>query len=139
MFAITLRARGTIEWIQVRNTDGQFSVWDTRPETGNWALGVTRYDKTVLNKIDGSVRFNVSDRIDLYLLVADNGSLKAGKTNYQVRIRFTDERILERNVSSSSGQSPPAITQPAAPGRACLPELVRHRVPEAVLTGTTRG
>ena len=104
MFAITLRAEGTIEWIEVRNTDGQFSLWDTRPETGNWALGVTRYDKTVLNKRDGSVRFNVSGRTDLYLLAADNGSLQAGKTNYKVRIKFVDGGILERNVGRGSGQ-----------------------------------
>jgi len=107
MFAISLRAEGTIKSITIRNTDGEFSVWDTKPNNRYWLLGVTTYDKRVLNKSDGSVYFNVSGRTDLYLLAADNGSsLKQGKTSYKVIIEFVDGRVLERNVGSSSGQPP---------------------------------
>jgi len=107
MFAISLRAEGTIKSITIRNTDGEFSVWDTKPNNGYWLLGVTTYDKRVLNKSDGSVYFNVSGRTDLYLLAADNGSsLKQGKTNYKVIIEFVDGKVLERNVGSASAQAP---------------------------------
>jgi hypothetical protein len=104
MFAISLRAEGTIKSITIRNTKGQFSVWDTKPNNGYWLLGVTTYDKRVLNRSDGSVYFDVNDKTDLYLLVADNGSLQQGKTNYKVIIEFVDGSALERNVGSSAGQ-----------------------------------
>ena len=103
MFGIRLRASGTVASITVRNTNGPYSVWDTIPRNGRWLLGVLNNKGQVLNRSDGSVNFSISGTTDLYLLAADNGVLKAGKTSFKVIVKFADGTTLERNIGTGTG------------------------------------
>jgi len=90
-----MRASGNVKSIEIRNTDGRHSVWDTIPGNGHVLLGIAdpRRPDVLLNRQDGSIGIDVQDPCDLLLYVADNGSIVAGKTNYQVTVTFTDGRV----------------------------------------------
>ncbi len=96
LFVLSVQAKDKeITGIEIRNTDGTTSVWDTIPGSGNSAIGVASVKDPVrlLNKRDSSVAIPVKDRADLNLYVADNGSIAAGRTHYRVAITFRDGEI----------------------------------------------
>ena len=90
-----MHTSGNVKSIEIRNTDGRHSVWDTIPRNGHVSMGIadpSRPDE-LLNRQDGSIGIDVRNQCDLLLYVADNGSIKAGKTNYVVTVNFTDGRV----------------------------------------------
>jgi len=99
-FRLILNAPGkTIKWLEIRNTNGQLSVWDTKPNNGVWLIVVV-YDGIVLNHSDGSFEAILPEgkrTFDLYL--QDNGSIAAGNTSYKLTVGFADGRILSFPVS----------------------------------------
>ena len=92
-FQLILNAPGkTIKWLEIRNTNGQLSVWDTKPNNGVWLIVVV-YDGIVLNHSDGSFEAILPEgkrTFDLYL--QDNGSIAAGNTSYKLTVGFGNGR-----------------------------------------------
>ncbi len=119
LFVLTIQAHDKeITAIEIKNTDGISSVWDTVPSTSNGAIGVASVQDPVrlLNKRDGSVLIKIKDSIDLNLYVADNGSIEGGKTNYRISVTFSDGGVswapVQRTAQPSAEQpsSPPPVT-----------------------------
>lgn len=127
LFVLTVEAADKeITGIQVQNTDGERSIWDTVPGSKNPAIGVAFMSDPVrlLNRRNGSVSVPVKDRADLYLYVADNGSIAKGNTAYRVTVTFAD-----------GGVSWCAATKPAPEARPELPPGPQPRPPTASQPG----
>ncbi|MBW2622963.1 MAG: DNRLRE domain-containing protein, partial [Deltaproteobacteria bacterium] len=78
----------TVTAVEVSNTNGLRSVWDTRPNNRLWLGGVVVGGRT-MNRPDGSVNFSLgSGQNTLDFFVEDNGSIRGGKTNYRMTIFF---------------------------------------------------
>ncbi|HTY22745.1 MAG TPA: hypothetical protein VMC85_06420 [Desulfomonilaceae bacterium] len=119
LFVLSVQAQDKeITAIEIRNTDGVASVWDTVPTSTHWAIGVASVQDPVrlLNKKDGSVAIKVQDRIDLNLYVADNGSIEGGKTNYRIAVTFSDGGVswapVQRAAQPSSERAPEQVATP---------------------------
>ncbi|KRT36440.1 hypothetical protein [Acetomicrobium hydrogeniformans] len=84
-----------VEEISIRNVDGTSSAWDTAPGNGIWAIAVYT-DGKLRNREDGSVKFAVEGDTTLDLWVADNGSIAAGATRYEVIVKFNDGTVLRK-------------------------------------------
>ncbi len=84
-----------VEEISIRNVDGTSSVWDTVPGNGTWVIAVYT-DGKLRNREDGSVKFAVEGDTTLDLWVADNGSIAAGATRYEVIVQFNDGTVLRK-------------------------------------------
>jgi len=93
-----------VKSIEVRNIDGQHSVWDTIPSNGCSLLGVASADRPdkLINKSDGSVDINVENPTTLILYLADNGSIRGGRTKYQISITLSDGRVGRAPVQGIS-------------------------------------
>ncbi len=105
LFVLTMEAKDKeISGIEIRNTDGVKSSWDTIASSPNGALGVALTSDPVklLNSRDGTVRISVQDRVELNLYVADNGSIEGGKTNYRVSVTFSDGGVSWCPVQKAS-------------------------------------
>lgn len=84
----------TITGIEVRNTNGQYSVWDTHPNNRFW-LGAVVVNGQVKNHSNGSIRFRLGSGKQLLKLYAeDNGSVRGGKTNFRMTVTFTNGKKL---------------------------------------------
>ena len=97
---VTIHAFRKISSIEVRNTNGQHSVWDTVPNNGCSLLGVASGgtpDK-LINRSGGCVDIDIEDSTIFILYLADNGSIRGGRTNYQVSITFSDGKIVSAPV-----------------------------------------
>ncbi len=94
-FRVRFDTISVVEEIAVRNVDGTSSAWDTVPGNGIWAIAVYT-DGNLRNRQDGSVRFTVEGETALDLWVADNGSIAAGSTRYEVIVKFNDGTIMRR-------------------------------------------
>jgi hypothetical protein len=123
-FRVTFDTISVVEEIAIRNIDGTSSAWDTVPENGIWAIAVYT-DGNLRNRQDGSVRFAVEGETTLDLWVADNRSISAGSTRYEVIVKFNDGTAL-RQVA---GRSAPATV----PGEGIL-SAVLHRPEQRDLT-----
>ena len=95
LFMLDIKTSGKITSIEIRNTDGVHSVWDTIPGNGAVLLGVADSEKpdSLLNKPDGSIAIDVHQAQRLFLYAADNSSLKDGKTRYQVTVRLSNGHL----------------------------------------------
>ena len=102
-FRITIKApHRTITWFEIRNTNGQSSVWDTKPNNGMWLI-VVAYDGIVLNHSDGSFQVTLPEgerTFDLYL--QDNGSIAAGHTSYKLTVGFGNGKTHSFPIISKS-------------------------------------
>jgi len=119
LFTVSIEARNkTITGIEIRNVDGQSSIWDTLPGTANGAIAVAlgAEPTRLLNNRDGTVRIDIKDRVDLNLYVADNGSIAGGKTNYRASVTFADGEItwcpVVRESAAAPGQIRPETAKP---------------------------
>jgi len=91
----------TITNIEIRNTNGIFSVWDTKPNNGMWVVGVAKAGKPsyILNNGDGSVKIPVEkSREKLFMYVTDNGSIAGKSTNYKITVSFADGSKVEGEI-----------------------------------------
>ncbi len=100
----------SITKIVINNIDGQFTVWDTIPNNGMWALIVTDTNYNVLSQKDSSLLPPLNGNGTYYIFLPDNGSIKDGKTHYKLTLYFSDGTKLSTNVSKNSGQ---VISHPA--------------------------
>ena len=93
----------TVTAVEVSNTNGLRSVWDTRPNNRLWLGGVVVGGRT-MNRPDGSVNFKLgSGQNTLDFFVEDNGSIRGGKTNYRMTIFFASGEPLIMDVTSEGG------------------------------------
>ena len=88
----------TVTAVEVSNTNGLRSVWDTRPNNGLWLGGVVIQNR-IMSQSDGSVNFSLgSDQNTLDFFVEDNGAIKGGKTNYRMTIFFASGEPLIMDI-----------------------------------------
>ena len=114
----------TVTAVEVSNTNGLRSVWDTRPNNRLWLGGVVVGGRT-MNRPDGSVNFRLgSGQNTLDFFVEDNGSIRGGKTNYRMTIFFAsgDPLIMDvapGPVGQSGGGAPtePVVTPGKQPSQ----------------------
>lgn len=95
-----------ITGIEVRNTNGQRSIWDTYPNNSYW-LGVAVVDGRAINNSDGSVNFSLGQgQKSLRFYTEDNGSVRGGKTDFRMTISFAsgDKLVItfRRNNSNTT-------------------------------------
>ncbi|MCB2190782.1 MAG: hypothetical protein KQI62_04410 [Deltaproteobacteria bacterium] len=105
LFQMELTAPGrTITGIELRNVDGQLSIWDTFPQTRSWLLAVNR-DGTPLNRTDGSLMVPLGQgREILQIRVEDNGSISRGQTHYQLTVFFANGAKASFQVATTAPQ-----------------------------------
>lgn len=116
LFVLSIEAHDKeITAIEIRNTDGVQSVWDTVPGSNHGALGVATVEDPVrlLNRKDGSVAIRIKDKTDLNLYVADNGSIAGAKTNYKISVTFSDGGVSWAPVQKAAQPSPERSSEPA--------------------------
>jgi hypothetical protein len=104
LIGLTVKALNKeITAIEVRNVNGQSAVWDTVPGSGNPAVGVALASEPtrLLNNRNSSVRIAVKEQANLNLYLADNGSIRAGKTDFRVTVTFRDGEIAWCPVNRS--------------------------------------
>lgn len=94
-FRAAIRAPGRIiTSIEVRNTNGVFSVWDTIPNNGMW-LGALKPGPKAVNRSDGSVSFALgSEEVEIDFLCEDANILRAGQIAYRMTVFFDDGEQL---------------------------------------------
>ena len=93
-FKILLNGNCTITKIRVQNINGQHSIWDTDPKTYYWLSAI--YDtQYLLNTSDGSISIPISGSKELYIYVADNGSLAGEKTDYKINVWYDNGKSIE--------------------------------------------
>lgn len=129
-FMVTFSTISVVDQVTIRNVDGTSSMWDTVPGNGTWAIAVLM-NGNMKNRTDGSVKFAVEDDTTLDLWVADNGAIAAGKTRFEIIVRFNDGRtfsaIATKEASAAQSQdegflsallSPPGTEDLAGRGEA---------------------
>ena len=96
----------TVTAVEVSNTDGLRSVWDTRPNNRLWLGGVVIGGRA-MNRPDGSVNFSLGyGQNTLDFFVEDNGSIRGGKTNYRMTIFFASGDPLIMDITPAGTQHP---------------------------------
>lgn len=106
----------TVTAVEVRNTSGLRSVWDTRPNNRLWLGGVVIGGRT-MNRPDGSVSFRLgSGQNTLDFFVEDNGSIRGGKTNYRMTIFFASGAPLIMDITPGPVGQPGGGTLNGTPG-----------------------
>ena len=100
MILVVIRSSGIVNSIEIRNTNGQHSVWDTVPDNGCSLLGVAKADNLdiLINRLDGSVAIDIQNPCSLIFYLADNGSISGGRTKLEVIISFADGRMARAPV-----------------------------------------
>ncbi len=97
-FTLKIEGKGgkEIDWIEIRNQDGQPVVWDTNPTSRNPHILVMQ-NKEKLNNRNGSFHALLpsGNPVLLDLIVRDNGSIQEGRTHYIVTVGFQDGDILK--------------------------------------------
>ncbi|MCP4667573.1 MAG: hypothetical protein GY849_14545 [Deltaproteobacteria bacterium] len=90
-FRLVLRAKGnTLIGLEIRNMNGQESVWDTFPGNGAWLAAVTQKGR-VLNSPSGEIGIYFRSRLEVFdIFVEDNGSVRDGRTHYKLTAFFSD-------------------------------------------------
>lgn len=105
---LELMGEGVLESVEVRDiVDGNpTAAWDTIPGNGRWAIAVVKGNR-IENRSDGSIDLRLSDRTVLDLWITDNGVIDAGRSRFEVALRFSDGSYLQGFIdrSISHGQS----------------------------------
>jgi hypothetical protein len=117
LFILSIQAQDKdITAIEIRNTDGAQSVWDTVPSSSHSPIGVATVGDPVrlLNRKDGSISIKVKDRTDLNLYVADNGTIQGGKTNYRISVTLSDGGVSWAPVQRAAQPSADRPSEPTA-------------------------
>jgi hypothetical protein len=101
IFRARINAPGrTIVAVEVRNINGAFSVWDTKPGNGRW-LGAVRAGGRTMNQRDGSVNFRLGQgTVSLDFYVEDAGSIAGGRTRFRMTVFFARGNPLVMDVDS---------------------------------------
>ncbi|MFZ5949687.1 MAG: hypothetical protein ACOYXC_03200 [Candidatus Rifleibacteriota bacterium] len=91
--------------VEIKNTDGVFSLWDSHQNNQMWGLAVlvqewNKSGYTLLNNPDSSLRpFPVNNSpLTFELRMADGGSLYDGSTNFMVNFVFSDGTNLTKEI-----------------------------------------
>ena len=101
----------TVTAVEVRNTNGIRSIWDTRANNRLWLGGVVIGGRA-MNRSDGSVNFSLdSGQNTLDFFVEDNGSIRGGKTNYRMTIFFASGDPLIMDIVPANSSNTPAGTK----------------------------
>ncbi len=87
-----------IKNIEIRNTNGQFTVWDTIPGNGMWNLFVCNQYNYLFSNQNGGLKQPIPAKGTYFIYLPDNGSIREGKTNYKLTVFFTDGTKAETKV-----------------------------------------
>jgi hypothetical protein len=105
----------TLTGLELRNTNGIFSAWDTIPGNGYWLMAVMT-GWQLLHDSQGRLiplPLPASGEILLDLYVEDNGAIAGGKTDFRLSLLFQDG--LRHSLPVSLAAAPPAPPPAPAP------------------------
>jgi len=94
---VRVRGSGSIVRMSLMNRSGA-GKWDTTPKNRIPLLGV-RHKSKLLNAKDGTINIPVKDRIDLELVVEDNGSVKKGNARFLLSIAWSDGELTREMLA----------------------------------------
>jgi hypothetical protein len=137
-FRIHIMAPGkTLTGLEIINTSGQYSVWDTIPGNGFWVMAVVQGEK-LQNDASGGIKIVLpkeEEILDLY--VQDNGSIAGKGTNFKLTLMFADGSkvsIPVSRVGAVDREEAPAVQSPPGGPKVVLDNWNK----EAVLNGPAR-
>ena len=99
---VVVQGSGKLTGVTVRSIKGDAAEWDTLPGNSAWLVGVTSAEK-VLNRKDGSIEADLKGRTTLDLRLTDNGSIKRGRSTFEVSLTFSDGSVVKRTVAAKQG------------------------------------
>lgn len=102
---VVVQGSGKLTGVTVRSVKGDAAEWDTLPGNSAWLVAVTSSEK-VLNRKDGSIEADLKGRTTLDLRLTDNGSMKRGRSTFEVSLIFSDGSVVKRAVDEK--QAAPA-------------------------------
>lgn len=94
---VVVQGSGKLTGVTVRSIKGDAAEWDTLPGNSAWLVAVTSSEK-VLNRKDGSIEADLKGRTALDLRLTDNGSIKRGRSTFEVSLTFSDGSVVKRAV-----------------------------------------
>ena len=94
---VRVRGSGSIVRMSLINRSGA-GKWDTTPKNQIPLLGV-RHKSKLLNAKDGTINIPLKDRIDLELVVEDNGSVKKGNARFLLSIAWSDGELTREMLA----------------------------------------
>jgi hypothetical protein len=111
---VVIQGSGKLTGVTVRSIKGDAAEWDTLPGNSAWLVAVTSSEK-VLNRKDGSIEADLKGRTTLDLRLTDNGSIKRGRSTFEVNLAFSDGSVVKREVTAAqAGHSGDAFEGSAA-------------------------
>jgi len=114
LFRIALAAPGeTVTGIEIRNTSGIYSVWDTVPGNGLWALAAV-VDGQLVSRPDSSVQIPLTRPetvIDLYVEATAN-QVANGVSGYRITVTLQSGRTVAIDVPASLPSGLPTADRP---------------------------
>jgi len=107
-FRLVLSAKGkTLIGLEIRNRNGQDSVWDTSPGNAAWLMAVTQKGR-LLNSPSGEIGIYFRSRLEVFdIFVEDNGSVRDGRTQYKLTAFFSDKTRRELLVKDRQPMGKP--------------------------------
>ncbi len=114
--AVILAPDKLITDMEIRNVNGQYSVWDTKPANGMW-LSTIAVEGRAINNSDGSLSYKLGageTTFDVYC--EDNGSANGGATTYRLTIGFATGDPLVLEMESDVKQETTPLTVVDADG-----------------------
>lgn len=89
---IPIPAGGTVTGVTVATVSGQPAIWNTTPADLVWMVGVAAKEtpQVLLNKPDGTINIAMDAPKDFVLYFADNGSVAAGNSKFEVTLAYAD-------------------------------------------------
>ena len=107
-FRLVLSAKGkTLIGLEIRNRNGQDSVWDTFPENGAWLMAVTQKCR-LLNSPSGEIGIYFRSTLEVFdIFVEDTGSVRDGRTQYKLTAFFSDKTRRELLVKDRQPMGKP--------------------------------
>ena len=96
---VVVQGSGKLTGVTVRSIKGDTAEWDTLPGNSAWLVAVTSSEK-VLNRKDGSIEADLKGKTTLDLRLTDNGSIKRGRSTFEVSLTFSDGSVVKRAVAA---------------------------------------
>ncbi|MGI6251867.1 MAG: hypothetical protein ACOYJV_00330 [Aminivibrio sp.] len=106
---VVVQGAGKLTGVTVKSARGG-AEWDTLPGNEAWLVAVTSKDK-VLNNKDGSIEAEIKGKTTLDLWLTDNGTIKRGRSAFEVLLVFSDGSVIKKAIDQDGGKGRGRIEQ----------------------------